>query len=148
MMELNDIMKDATKYLNENTQDPKLKQATDLMLNHFNAPKKNYKGVQDMISGSKSVNSSSLGSSSLNGVLGGLFGDKNKARDEEIASKKAMDEQNRIDSENKVRQDEENAKADRLRKRKMHQQALVSSRTSGQNQAPQMPQGNPMPMGM
>lgn len=147
-MEFNNAMIEATKYLNENTQDPKVKKATDLMIEHYNAPKKDYTGIQNYISGARSVNSSPVGQSSLNGVLGGIFGAKNKARDEELANKKAMDEQNRIDMENKAKQDEETAKADKLRKRKMHQQALVSSRVSSGNNQPSTQMGMMPSMGM
>lgn len=146
-MDFNESVYEATKYLNENTQDPKVKQATDLMLKHYDAPKKDYSGIQNYISGSKSINSSKLGESSTNGVLSSIFGEKNKARDAEIANKKAMDEQNRIDMENKAKQDEETAKADKLKRRKMHQQALVSSRVSSGNNQPSQMQMMP-PMGM
>ena len=143
-MDFNNTMIEATKYLNENTQDPKVKKATELMLNHYNAPKKDYSGIQNYISGNKSINSSKLGESKPNDMLAGIFAGKNKARDEELANKKAMEEQARIDSENKAKMDEENAKADKLKRRKMHQQALVSSRVGGQTQ----PQMQPMQMGM
>lgn len=147
-MDFNNAMYDATKYLNENTQDPKVKKATELMMSHYNAPKKDYSGIQNYISGARSINGSKLGESSPNDVLSSIFGAKNKARDEELASKKAMDEQNRIDMENKAKQDEETAKADKLRKRKMHQQALVSSRVSSGNNQPSPQMQMMPPMGM
>lgn len=143
-MDFTSNMIEATKYLNENTQDPKVKKATELMLNHYNAPKKNYSGIQNYISGSKSVNNSKLGESSPNDVLSSIFTGKNKTRDEEIANKKALEEKTKIDNENKAKQDAETAKADKLRKRKMHQQALVSSRVQKQD-TPQM-SSNPMSM--
>lgn len=147
-MEFNDLMIDATKYINSNTQDPKVKAATDKMLEHFNAPKKDYTGVQNYISGAKSVNNSKVGTSKPNNVLSYIFGAKNNARDAEIANKKAMEEQDKINTENMAKQNEENAKADKLRKRKMHQQALVSSRVSGGNSQPSMQMPQMPPMGM
>lgn len=144
-------MMDYLNYVSKNSPDENLKRGATKALEIMNTPKADYTGVQNYISGNKSVNGAKVGESVPNDVLSSIFAGKNKARDEEIANRNAMEAQNRIDMENKAKQDEENTKADKLRKRKMHQQALVSSRVSSGNnqpsiQMPQMPQMPPMGM--
>ena len=138
-MDFNESVIDAMNYVSKYSTDEKIKKAADKAIEFMNKPKPDYSGVQNYISGAKSVNSSPIGGSSLNGTLGGIFGNKNKARDEEIANKKAMAEKAEADAKQKAIDDEENAKADKLHKRKMHQQALVSSRVQSNNAQPQMP---------